>query len=80
VGTCQHGIPRTQVADREDGLWIWRVAADIFNIQPTRGGPPAWVLGAGLAIPRLKKQRLRNVTKGLGLGRIFDQWRNLPAP
>jgi hypothetical protein len=35
--------------------------------QPTKGDPPAWVLGKGLTTPRLKKNSLlRNVTQGLG--------------
>jgi hypothetical protein len=40
--------------------------------QQRRGRPPAWELGVGLTASHLKKiSLLRNVTKGLGLGRIF---------
>jgi hypothetical protein len=30
---CQHGMVHPQVADRGDGLQIWRVAANILNKQ-----------------------------------------------
>jgi hypothetical protein len=30
---CQHGLVGPQVVDRGDGLWIWRVAANILNKQ-----------------------------------------------
>jgi hypothetical protein len=30
---CHHGMARPQVADRGDGLHIWRVAANILNKQ-----------------------------------------------
>jgi hypothetical protein len=30
---CHHGMARPQVADRGDGLQIWRVAANILNKQ-----------------------------------------------
>ena len=33
VGPWPHGMARPQVADREDGLQIWRVAANILNKQ-----------------------------------------------
>jgi hypothetical protein len=52
---CHHGMARPQVADGGDGLQIWRVAANILNKQPTRGGPPAWGLGVGLTTPHRKK-------------------------
>jgi hypothetical protein len=38
------------VADAGDGLEIWRIAANILNMQlrqPTRGGPPAGRLDEG---------------------------------
>jgi hypothetical protein len=31
---CQNGMARPQVADRGDGLQLWRVAANTFNKQP----------------------------------------------
>ena len=33
VGPCPHGMARPQVADRGDGLQIWRVAANILTKQ-----------------------------------------------
>jgi hypothetical protein len=49
---CHHGMARPRVADRGDGLQIWRVAANILNKQwPTVGGPPAWGLGGGANNP-----------------------------
>ena len=33
VGPYHHGMARPQVADRGDGLQIWRVAANILNKQ-----------------------------------------------
>ena len=39
---------------------IWRVAANILNKQPTRGGPPAWGLGEVLTTPPCKTFMLRN--------------------
>jgi hypothetical protein len=30
---CHHGMARPRVADRGDGLQIWRVAANILNKQ-----------------------------------------------
>jgi hypothetical protein len=30
---CHHGMARPQVADGEDGLQIWRAAANILNKQ-----------------------------------------------
>jgi hypothetical protein len=44
-----------------NGLQIWRVAANIFSKQPTRGGPPAWRLGEILRTPHRKK--INHVTK-----------------
>jgi hypothetical protein len=47
---CHHGMVRPRVADRGDGLQIWRVAANIFNKQSRtadRGGPTAWGLVGG---------------------------------
>jgi hypothetical protein len=42
----------------KNGLRIWRVAANTLNKQsrePTRGDPPAWVLGEVLTTPHRKK-------------------------
>jgi hypothetical protein len=68
-------MARPQVADVGDGLQIWRVAANVLNKQlrtADRGGPPAWELGVGQTTPHHKKiSLLRNVKKGLGLGRIL---------
>jgi len=33
-GPCQHGKAHPRVADRGDGLQIWKVAANILNNQP----------------------------------------------
>jgi hypothetical protein len=38
--------------------------------QPTRSGPAACVFGEGLTTPHCKKENLlRNVTRGLGVGK-----------
>jgi hypothetical protein len=45
VGSCHHDIARPQVADGEDGLQMWRVAANILNNshgQAIMGGSPGW--------------------------------------
>jgi hypothetical protein len=44
--------------DGEDGLQIWRVAANILHKhrgQSTRGGSPGWGLDEGLTTPHWKK-------------------------
>jgi len=33
AGSCNHGIAHPQVADGGDGLYIWRVAANILGKQ-----------------------------------------------
>jgi hypothetical protein len=48
------------VAYEENGLQIWRVAANILNKQSRTddkggGGLPAWGLGVGLTTPHRKK-------------------------
>ncbi|KAJ4430951.1 hypothetical protein ANN_19544 [Periplaneta americana] len=56
-------MARPQVADRGDGLQIWRVAANILNKQSwtaDKGGPPAWGLGEGLTTHHRKKQLVTN--------------------
>jgi hypothetical protein len=56
--TCHRSTGRPQVADGGDGLQIWRVAVNIRNKQsgqPTRGSPPAGVVGHGLPTAHRKK-------------------------
>ncbi|KAJ4430131.1 hypothetical protein ANN_22341 [Periplaneta americana] len=57
VGPYHHGMARPQVADRRDGLQIWRVAANILNKQ-------SWTadkgLGEGLTTHHRKKQLVTN--------------------
>ncbi|KAJ4433016.1 hypothetical protein ANN_15273 [Periplaneta americana] len=50
-----HGMARLQVADRVDGLQIWRMLR-----QPIRGGPPAWGFDEGLTTQHRKKQHVTN--------------------
>jgi hypothetical protein len=45
---CHHCIAHPQITDGGDGLQVWRVAANILNKQPTRGGSPSR-LDVGLA-------------------------------
>jgi hypothetical protein len=74
---CHHGMARPQVEDGGDGLRIWWVTANILNKQSQAAdmGPPAWGLGVGLTNTHRKKvSLLRNITKGLGHGRII--WTN----
>jgi hypothetical protein len=33
VGPCHHGMARPRVAVGGDGLQLWRVVANIFNMQ-----------------------------------------------
>jgi hypothetical protein len=60
---CHHGLARPQVADREDGLQVWRVAASILNKQ------------SRIANKRCSSPQriilLWNATNGLGLRRIL---------
>ena len=63
VGSCLHGMARSQVADRGYGLQIWRVTANMLNKQSwtaDRGGPPDWVLVEGLTTPHRKKEIVTN--------------------
>jgi hypothetical protein len=51
--SCHHDLARPRVADGEDSLQIWRVAANTLNKQSRtaeRGGTPAWGLGEGLQL------------------------------
>jgi hypothetical protein len=55
---CHHGTARPQVADRGDGLQIWRVGADILNKQSRtvdRDGLQLVSWGGGLTTPHHKK-------------------------
>jgi hypothetical protein len=72
-------MARPRVADREDGLQIWRVAANILNNQ-SQTADSGWSnsLGVGreLTTPNNKIQSLlRNTTHSLGPGRIV--WHDL---
>jgi hypothetical protein len=77
-----HGMARPQVPDGGDGLQIRKVPANILNKQTADMG---WSFslwgGRGVTIPHRKNSLLRNVTQGLGLGRILrnalsrEKWR-----
>jgi hypothetical protein len=61
------------LADRGDGLKIWRVAENILNKsrgQPTGGGPPASGFGRGLTTPNVKNYVFLSIYKGHENGRI----------
>jgi hypothetical protein len=65
-----------QVAERGDGLQMWRVAANILNKHlrtANRGGPPASGLGEGqTTLPHRKTlYLLQSMYKGLRNGRIL---------
>jgi hypothetical protein len=50
-----HGMARPQVADGEDGLQIWRVAANMLNMQSRKADSLQLVeLGGGLITPTIK--------------------------
>jgi hypothetical protein len=55
---CHSGMARAQVAEEGDGLQLWRVAADILNIQ-SRADDKGWSCsfgaGSGLTTPHHKK-------------------------
>jgi hypothetical protein len=44
---CHHGMARPRVADREDGLQIWREAANMLNKQ-TRIADSGWSSSLGV--------------------------------
>jgi hypothetical protein len=56
------------VADGEDGLQVRRVTMDTLKKQ----SETAWGLGLRVTTPRGKKELLRNVIQGLGIGRILS--------
>ena len=63
VGPWPHGMARPQVADREDGLQIWGVAANILNKQSRTTSGVVLQLGGlveGLTTPHRKKQIVTN--------------------
>jgi hypothetical protein len=47
VGPCHHGMGRPWVADKGDGLQIWRVAGSILNKQSRTVDKKLWGLGEG---------------------------------
>jgi len=57
----------------QDGLQMWRLAANILNKQSrtaNKGDPSAWELGKGLITPHTKKINFsRNVTQCLWIWR-----------
>jgi hypothetical protein len=76
-GFLSHGMAHPQVADRGDGLQIWRVAANILNKQSwtaDKGWSSSLGVGRGINNSPYKINLLRNVTKGLGPGRVL--WLN----
>jgi hypothetical protein len=68
-----HGMACPRVADRGDGLQIWRVAANILNKQSRTADRAFQLMGwAGANNPHRKTlYLLRSVYKGLGNGRIL---------
>jgi hypothetical protein len=77
VGPCHHGMARPQTADGRDGLLLWRVAENILSKQlRTKGWSSSLGVGGGANNPcRRENNLLRNVTKGLGFGRIL--WKDI---
>jgi hypothetical protein len=59
-------MARPQVADGEDGLQIWRVAANILNKQSRTAdkGWYSWGLGVGLTTPQRKNKCVTKCKKG----------------
>jgi hypothetical protein len=53
-----NGMALPQVTDAGDGLYIWRLVANLLNKQQQttkNGDPAAWGLDVGLTTPHLKK-------------------------
>jgi hypothetical protein len=76
---CHHGMARPRVADRGDGLQIWRVSSNILNKQ-SRTADSGWSsslgVGRGLTtLPHKTQYLFRNTTYSLCSGRII--WHNL---
>jgi hypothetical protein len=68
-------MARPRVADRGDGLQIWRVAANILKKQ-SRTADSGWSSSLGVrwgltTLPHKTKYLLRNTTHSLGPGRII---------
>ena len=62
VDTWPHGMARPQVANRGDGLQIWKVAANIFNKQSHTASGVVLQLGGwskGKQLLTIKKKLLR---------------------
>jgi hypothetical protein len=58
---CHHGMARPRVADRGDGLQIWRVAANMLNKQSRtadKGWSSSLEVGRGADNPHRKKIKL----------------------
>jgi hypothetical protein len=75
VGAFSPRMARHQVADGEDGLQIWKGAANIFNKQ-SQATDKGWY--SNFSVERVAKRNsplkirlLRNVRKDLGFGRIL---------
>jgi hypothetical protein len=68
---CHHGKARPRLADRGDGLQIWRVAANVLNKQ-SRTADSGWSSSLGVwrggikTLPRKTQYVLRNTTHSLG--------------
>jgi hypothetical protein len=74
VGLFHHGIAGSWIADGGDGLPIYRVTANILNKQ-SRTAEKGWsyslVVGRELRSSHRRTTLLRNVTQGLGIGRLL---------
>jgi hypothetical protein len=73
VGPCHHSMARYQDVDREHGLHIWKIAANILNNQ-SRTADIEWSHRLGVtrgANNTVKNNLLRNVTQDFGTGQIF---------
>jgi hypothetical protein len=73
---CPHGMARPQVADGGDGHQVWKVDANILNMQSRTAGK-GWssILGVWRGGNNSSPENislLRNVTKDLGLERILS--------
>jgi hypothetical protein len=68
---CHHSMARLRVANRGDGLQIWRVAANILNKQ-SRTADSGWSSSLGVGrgglttLPRKTQYLLRITTHSLG--------------
>jgi hypothetical protein len=65
-----------QVANEGDGLWIWKVAANILNKElctANKGRP--FSLEAGMRLLTVEISMLGNITKDLGVGPGWILWK-----